>query len=224
MPTVRHDLRVLGVAAGLAVVPTAAGGCSFGGSDAATAPSRDPPNAPLRGCRERVEAGPPAKPRPRRDTIVGPLVLQGAASAWRRASRQPPSGNYPPGFNASPMKIIAMLRAGERATLVVPKAQRDWMRLLYRVPFGRGDTAIALQACRRSTSEADQRRECGPRPRHACRSPYTYFNGGIYIDFAAAPERGRCAQIEVWTRRRTRPLVARLFERDPVACRANKSR
>jgi hypothetical protein len=72
------------------------------------------------------------------------------------------------------LKAPALVDPGSEVTLEVPEAQRVWMRLSY---GGRSGGAVTLQACRRKV---------------------TVFVGGFTVDYAQAPEQGRCAQLIVW--------------------------
>jgi hypothetical protein len=49
----------------------------------------------------------------------------------------------------------------------------------------------------------------------ACRAERSVFVGGFTIDYADAPNQGRCAELIVWTSR-SRPVRTRLFD---AACR-----
>jgi hypothetical protein len=123
------------------------------------------------------------------------------------------------------MKIIALVNAGERARLTVPRNQRRWLRLLYlHVDFPRGTHKAILQACRRLSSKRARQRECGwgpmlKRAQWACASRYTQFSGGFALDFANAPRRGRCAKLIVQTTGKQRTLRKHLFAPGPRACR-----
>ena len=106
----------------------------------------------VRGCRDRIEAG-RLHADPAEDAIIGPLAFSGLAAnyrqlldSWKRTRGLPAA---PPGFDAPPIKSVALLSAGVRVTLVVPREQRRWMQLLYDPrDVWRRDHAIALQACR----------------------------------------------------------------------------
>jgi hypothetical protein len=161
-------------------------------------------------------------PQRRGDTIIGPVDFTNLPATYADAAasqaRGGPGYQPPPGFNAQPMKVIATLRAGTAATLTVPRSERRWLRLLYDVSspraMERGAPAITLQACRTVSSRSAQFRECGRSlPPDACKRPYTEFNGGIYVDFAHAPKRGRCADLQVLVNGSSTPLVGRLFGR-----------
>ena len=183
----------------------------------------EPPRAQVRGCASRISGG---GMRQGGDTIVGPLRfnMQGYSPLreWRRLVRE---GEW--------LKIVARLRAGAQVTLEVPPEQRPWMRLRYAHHRG-GTAAITLRACRHRRSRAAQRRECrwaegvaGPPGSvrgdyTACRSGPTSFNGGFEIDYAKAPQQGRCADLIVWVKGRQEPHRVRLVPpADPGDCPAD---
>lgn len=183
-------------------------------SDAA---SHGMPSAATRGCRHRVD-GRPLRVLRAKDTVVGPVAFLGAAETYSHHASRPDSALEPyPGLGMPAMKILALVRAGTSVTLVVPKRQRSWMKLVYG-QARRGEYAITLTACRRSRSATERARECGWRPYRACRSSTTQFSGGFGLDFARAPKRGRCAELVVWLEGRRRPLRTRLFKPSRGAC------
>jgi hypothetical protein len=172
----------------------------------------------VRGCRERAEGG---KIVPDRtvDTVIGPMAFIRLPSTYRSYASRPDSALKPyPRVGMPLMKSIGVLRAGARVTLVVPRRQRRWMKLVYDFPSFKGGAAITLQSCRRLASRTARHRECGWRPDLACRWRYTQFNGGIGLDFANAPQRGLCAELIVRVRGRKEPLRELLFESDPGTC------
>jgi hypothetical protein len=181
-----------------------------------------PPRADVRGCRERIE-GPRTLTPERGGTTIGPISF-GAPAVYRDLASRPQDWEPFPEYGMPAIKVIAVLRAGSRVTLVVPREQRPWMKLIYARP-GRGGThAVALRACRQLRSRRAQRRECGWRghpaglPYAACRSRYTNFSGGFGLDFAEAPKRGLCAELIVWVKGKQRPLRERLFRPRPAEC------
>jgi len=91
------------------------------------------------------------------------------------------------------IKAVALVRPGARVTLTVPEQQRAWMRLKYG-----GEYEVTLDGCRRFKRPRARRRECG-QVTATCRRGPTPFSGGFDIDFAAAPEQGRCAELIVST-------------------------
>jgi hypothetical protein len=190
-------------------------GCFGSDRSADVADARSPPKAGepvVRGCSARAEGG-RATPQHGRDTLIGPLAFVALSEEYNLAAEPDPQRSPPPGdFNAHPLKALILLRAGVRATLVVPRAQRQWMQLLYDPSsIWRGSFRVTLQACRQRRSKAAQRAECRWKPYGACRWRNTQFNGTIYVDFDRAPERGRCAQLIVRTKGRTKPLMGDLF-------------
>jgi hypothetical protein len=170
--------------------------------------------AEVRGCRDRVEGG---KIVPDRsvDTVISPMAFIRLPGTSRSDSELKPY----PRVGMPMMKSIGVLRAGARVTLVVPRRQRRWMKLVYDFPGFRGEPAITLQACRRLASRTARRRECGWRPDLACRWRYTQFNGGIGLDFANVPQRGICAELIVRVKGKREPLRELLFDPDPGTCR-----
>jgi hypothetical protein len=178
-----------------------------------------PPDAAVRGCRQRVE-GRTLRARRDLDTIVGPIAFMRAGETYRHYAKRPDSALQPhPGLSMPAMKVLALVRAGSSVTLVVPKRQRGWMKLVYG-QTRRGAYAITLRACRRSASEEARARECGWPPYRACRSRTTQFSGGFGLDFADAPRRGRCAKLVVWVAASKKPLRRRLFKPASGACPA----
>jgi hypothetical protein len=176
----------------------------------------------IRGCRERVEGG---KIVPNRtvDTVIGQMALISLPVIYRDYASRPDSELKPyPGVGMPMMKSIGVLRAGARVTLVVPRRQRRWMKVVYDLPRFKGGSAITLQACRSLTSRRARRRECGWRPDLACRWRYTQFNGGLGLDLANAPRRGLCAELIVRADRKTAPLREFLFDPEPGACSGEK--
>jgi hypothetical protein len=211
-------VAAVGAAAGAMVVAADGDGERvLRASRAALVPSLPPGG--IRGCRERVEGGRFAVD-PARETMIGPVTFVAAASNYRTAarSRDQVTPEYLPGLNAHPMKVLALVSAGTRATLTVPRQQRAWMRLFYSGRNDAGQHSITLEACRRLASRDRRRRECGWSPRTACSWVNTQFAGGVYIDFDRAPKLGRCAELIV--RAGAHPQVFRgpLFRPLPGAC------
>jgi hypothetical protein len=174
--------------------------------------------AEVRGCRDRVEGG---KIVPDRsvDTVISPMAFIRLPGTYRTFASRSDSELKPyPRVGMPMMKSIGVLRAGARVTLVVPRRQRRWMKLVYDFPGFRGEPAITLQACRRLASRTARRRECGWRPDLACRWRYTQFNGGIGLDFANAPQRGVCAELIIRVKGKREPLRELLFDSDPGMC------
>jgi hypothetical protein len=137
-------------------------------------PSRDaavrglPPRAPVARCRDSITAAGPHDPilaDDSTDRLLGAVRFAGLRTYtdWEYLVREDQW-----------IKTIAMLDAGVRLTLEVPREQRGWMRVDYGC---RGGRAVTLQACRRQP---------------------TAFAGGFTIDYAKAPQQGRCAELIVW--------------------------
>jgi hypothetical protein len=141
-----------------------------------------PPRAPVARCRDSITAAGPHDPilaDDEADRVAGPVRFAGLRTYtdWAYLVREDQW-----------IKTIAMLDAGLRVTLEVPREQREWMRVDY---GGRGGRAVTLRACRRQA---------------------TAYAGGFTIDYAKAPQQGRCAELIVWGEQAQR---VRLFE----ACR-----
>jgi hypothetical protein len=182
---------------------------------AAPAAGRQPPAVPTRGCEERIEGGEAQTTDPGSDLAFGPLSL-GLRASYLDRLRRVRAGALD---GVVPLKSIALLDAGRRATLAVPRGQRKWLRLAWEFPSEGGTSAIRLAACRHLPSLAEQREECGWAPLLACRSASTQFSGGVRIDFDHAPRDGACAAVHVWIEGQPRPLRKRLFEPAPGTCR-----
>jgi hypothetical protein len=131
--------------------------------------------------------------------MIGPVTLVATGESYRSSfrTRAYVTPDYLPGLNAHPMKALALVEAGARVRLVVPRRQRSWMRLFYRDGDDSGQHAITLQACRRLRSEEAREEECDWEPRTACSWSNTQFGGALYVDFDNAPRAGRCAVLEV---------------------------
>jgi hypothetical protein len=153
------------------------------------------PPAPVRGCEDGV-GGRVVTPDPATDTIVGPLSLTGLPGAYRAFLESP--GEPVPGLGIPGIKALARLRASARVTLVVPRRQRDWLKLVYHRRVRAGQARTTLQACRHGR--------------------YTQFPGGVAVDLDAAPRSGLCAELIVHVRGRERPLRERLFAPQPGDC------
>jgi hypothetical protein len=114
-----------------------------------------------------------------------------------------------------PVKALALVNSAKRVTMLVPKRQRQWMKLFYlgesAFGGGSGHSAVTLEACERVRSRRAQRRECRWKPYRACRSDTTQFAGEIALDYDTAPHRGRCAVLVVRVEGRRQPLRRRLF-------------
>jgi len=177
-----------------------------------------PPRAVVRGCASRISGGPKRRDD---DTIIGPLRFNMQAYSplreWRLLVR-----------DDQWLKSVARLRAGARVTLEVPPEQRSWMRLRY-AQRRDGAAAVTLRACRHRRSRAARRQECvwaegvaspgSVRSEYtACRSGPTFFSGGFEIDYAEAPQQGRCAELIVWVKGEQEPHRVRLLAVEPGEC------
>ena len=167
------------------------------------------PRAVVRGCASRISGD---SSRRDGDTVIGPLRFNmqpySPLREWRRLVRD---GQW--------MKSVARVRAGGQVTLVVPPEQRPWMRLAYAQRRG-GKAAVTLRACRHRRSRAARRRECvwAGGDYTACRSGPTFFSGGFEIDYAEAPQQGRCAELIVWVKGEQEPHRVRLLGVEPGEC------
>jgi hypothetical protein len=183
--------------------------------------AQSPPDANIRGCRDRITGaftrrGNKTTPfkfvvDPRRDTIIGPVAFDGAATAgrprvWRSYVRRDQW-----------LKSIAKVSEGARVTLEVPAEQRAWMTLEYDTESPNSH-AITLVGCRRLKSRSAQRRECGPGPMTTCRSGPTPFSGGFTIDYERASQQGRCAELIVWIDGSEEPLRRAIFRPPRGVC------
>jgi hypothetical protein len=172
-----------------------------------------PPQAEVRGCAARIDgAGESERPGA---TIIGPLRfnMQGYSPlrVWRQMVRA-----------RQWLKSVALVRAGKQVTLEVPPEQRSWMRLAYAHRRG-GDAAVTLRACRHRSSPAARRRECEWTEYTACRSGPTFFSGGFEIDYAEAPQQGRCAELIVWVKGERQPHRVRLLGIEPGECASDSA-
>lgn len=134
----------------------------------AASPPGAAPRAPVARCRDSITAAGPHDPivaDDATDNVIGSVRFSGLRlyGNWAALVR-----------DDQWIKTIAMLDAGVRVTLEVPREQRGWMRVDY---GGHGGRAVTLQACRR-------------RP--------TAFAGGFTVDYGRAPDQGRCAELIVW--------------------------
>jgi hypothetical protein len=200
---------MLGGAAVVAAVAAVALG-SRGGEE-------KPPELPrvYRGCHQRVESK-PIRPRAGRDAVIGPIAFYELPAHFEPEAQQ--RGRVG-ALNGPPMKAMAIVRAGRRVTIAVPPDQRGWMRLFYgqsAYAGGQGSHSVTFRSCRRLASAKARRRECGEITT-ACRSASTQFAGEIYVDYAAAPDQGRCARLSVRVRGEPDALSGYLF--DPAGAR-----
>jgi hypothetical protein len=149
------------------------------------------------GCRDRIASAvtvaPDGTQRPYR-FHVGPSDLRVGAIAFhdlKSARSQAAWTSYV--ARDQWIKSVALVRPGARVTLTVPADQRAWMRLKYG-----GRYEVTLVGCRRFKRAGARRRECG-HVTATCRRGPTPFSGGFDIDFATAPQQGRCAELVVST-------------------------
>jgi hypothetical protein len=156
-----------------------------------------PPSSPLRTCRERGGAG-RITPNPKRDRIIGPVTLYRFYENYDAVRKTPPVRGRKPSI-----ELLALVAAGSKVTLVVPKSQRRFMKLTFRPA---GETySIALHACRR-VPRARWESECVSAPFTACDWINTAFDGGFDIQFLRAKGRVCSARLEVWADGREKPL------------------
>jgi hypothetical protein len=148
----------------------------------------EPPPPPVLTCRDRItsavvisngEKTPYTfEVHPKHDGVFGPVAFSGLKDYARSFDTLVARHQW--------MKSIALVKAGRRATLVVPVEQRGWMQLEY--GHGAGRHRITLKACAHEL---------------------TPFSGGFTIDYAHAPDQGRRAELIV--RSGGRELRHRLF-------------
>jgi hypothetical protein len=172
-------------------------GIAAAGADPGPKAAAEQPAASVRTCEDRVEGG-VIRPRAPRDTVVGRIAWYRLHAAFD-PDQQDRGRKY--GYEVTPMKALAIVRAGRRVTVVVPESQRSWLWLDYRDSgSGWGTHRAVFFPCPRRRSAEEQREDCGWGPVDACRSGLTQFNGGIAIDYDAAPRSGRCARVIVRVR------------------------
>jgi hypothetical protein len=168
-----------------------------------------PPSSPLRTCPERGGAG-RITPNPKRDRIIGPVALYRFYENYDAARNTPPVR----GRNAS-IALLALVAAGTKVTLVVPKSQRRFMELAF---WRAGEKySIALQACRR-VPRAMWESECGSAPFTACDWINTAFDGGFDIRFLRAKGKECSARLEMWVEGREKPLRELLLPEGGHGC------
>jgi hypothetical protein len=158
--------------------------------DAAPLPPRP---ETVRDCRSAVY-GEEIAPSALKDAVVaGPLTLV-IEGGWVDL---PPRAYAPNTI----LKVLAVVRAGEPVTLVVPSEDRDRLSLLYDVSepgpqrplrLSDGTTSVRFTACTRS----DQWIPGKPYPDKR----ETQFNGGLFIRGA------HCAPLDVWVDGQEEPL------------------
>jgi hypothetical protein len=163
-------LRAAATAVVLAVAVAAAGcgGESEGArGDPPAAEEEDLGVAPVRGCRSRNEARFPTPDPGPGDVRIGPAYFESAASlADEGASMFTPRAGHP----YVSIKMHLRVRAGTRATLVVPPAERARVGMQFakgrpaKAPFtvANGGGAVQVRAARGHRGHA---RTAPPRPR-----------------------------------------------------------
>jgi hypothetical protein len=201
--------RMLVLAVLLTALATAAG-C---GDDASSAGS--PPNAPLRTCRDRGGGG-RITPNPKRDRIIGPVALYRFYENYDAARTTRPVG----GRSAS-TELLALVDAGSKVTLAVPKSERNFLKLMFWRPAER--YAVALQACRR-VPRTMWKSECGFKTYTACDWINTPFDGGLDLQFTRARGKECSARLEVWVRGRAKPFRELLLPRGGHGCPVRNSK
>jgi hypothetical protein len=163
-----------------------------------------PPPPPVLDCGDRITGavvivGGVSRPYEfvarKGDTIAGPLAFSGARDYGRTQAAWDDMVR-----RDQWLKTIAMLKSGRRVTVEIPAEQRAWMKLEY--AHGTTDPVhvVRMEACRRPG-----------------RTPWS---GGFTIDYATAPEQGRCAEIIIRVDGRPKPLRRRLFGAPASFCRS----
>lgn len=186
-----HAALVVAPTAALLVVPAAATGPSI-------RPSVPDPEV-VRDCGDSIPSafvriGDETRPfrfrvRPAHDVVAGPVAFGGLKDLRPRAAWEDMVARD------QWIKSIALVRRRSAATLEVPAEQRSWMRLEYGHSEG-GGNVVRLRGCRRRAAP---------------------FSGGFTIDYAAAPQQGRCAELLVWPKGADEPIRRRLFA-EPIDC------
>jgi hypothetical protein len=125
--------------------------------------------------------------------VAGPLTLAIQAGWMDRPTRA---------FAREPtLKVLAIVRAGERVTLVVPGDERGHLSLLYDVSepgprrplrLSDGTSSVRFSACTESEEWIPGERYPDPRR--------TQFNGGLFVRGA------HCAAVDVWAEGEEEPL------------------
>jgi hypothetical protein len=168
------------------------------GDDGPIQPSAGGPREPprpetVRDCPSAVY-GEGINPSAREDAVVaGPLTLIIQAGWMDRPPRA---------FAREPvLKVLAIVRAGERVTLVVPGDERESLSLLYDVSepgprrplrLSDGTSSVRFSACTKSGEWIPGERYPDPRQ--------TQFNGGFFVSGA------HCAAVDVWAEGEEDPL------------------
>lgn len=141
----------------------------------------------VRECKDRA-GDRPLQPREGRDAVLGPIAFYELPANFAPENRGKVGQ-----LNGPPMKALALVRGAETVTVTVPEAQRDWMRLFYEeTAYAGGEGSYAVEF-------------------HGCGDDFTEFPGEIYVDYAAAPQQGRCARLSVQPEG-SKPVEGELFE------------
>jgi hypothetical protein len=168
---------------------------------ARTTAAEDLGAAPVRGCRSRNETKAPIAGPGEGDAVLGPAYFEGVAElAAAQPSMFTPRGGRP----YIEFKVLLALRAGTRATLVVPLGARkdagiEWAKPAPPItgPFtvANGGAAVELRACAESTRAFSYAGTVGP---------WTQFGGGFIIAGAG------CVPVELRVAGRREPYRTRL--------------
>lgn len=147
------------------------------------------PSAPetVRACRTAVY-GELASAARRNAVTLGPVSLL-VADGDRRADFEP----------SGVVKVLVLIRAGERVTLVVPENERNGLSMLYGLGPGPkrplrlsdGTSSVRFTACTSTEKWAEERPYPDPHE--------TQFNGGFFVRGA------HCALLDVWIDGRAGP-------------------
>ena len=124
----------------------------------------------------------------RRDFVAGPLAMRGLRGMTPRDWDSMAARDQ---WLKSPL----VMRPGRAATIEVPPDQRSWMKIVR----GSGER-LRLRACARGGRSSGS-------------SGNTAWSGGFEIDYARAPQQGRCARIVVRVAGRDEPIRRRLTPR-----------
>jgi hypothetical protein len=174
--------------AALLAAATSLAACDWESTQPSGGESAPPSAETVRGCRTAVYGKIAAGVRS--DAVTaGPLALLVVDGGRRRAFKP-----------SAVVKVLALVRAGETVTVVVPEAERDRLSFLYDFSPGPqrplrlsdGTSSARLSACARSEQWA--RGQPYPDPRE------TQFNGGFFVRGA------HCALLEAWVEGETEPL------------------
>lgn len=149
--------------------------------------------APVLGCDDRITGAFTEYPDGRRvedrfeidrrrDVTAGPLAYRGLRSITRAEWDSYVARDQW-------LKSPPVLRPGRTVTVEVPRSQRAWMKIVH------GGSRLTLRSCTRGGSGS---------------SGNTAWSGGFEIDYANAPQQGRCARLIIRVRGRAEPIRRRL--------------